>query len=100
MATCTLKFASGNTASTKLIEIKRRPSGVKRHFFATPQTTHVVDSNLCLGRRLHEGAVAELAREIQPLVLANHALVLKVALVAHQHHWHVVGVLKAKKFLL
>ena len=70
---------------------------MQRRIFCTPQTTYVVDSDLCLGRRLHEGAVAELTREIQPLVLADNALVLQVALVPHQHHWHVVSVLKSNQ---
>ena len=61
--------------------------------------THVIDSNLCLGRGLHEGAVAELPGEVEPLVLAHHPLVLEVALVPHQHHGHVVTVLDPEDLL-
>ena len=57
--------------------------------------THVVDADLGLCRGLHEGAVAELARQVEALVLPHHALLLEVTLVADQHHGHVVGVLKA-----
>ena len=59
--------------------------------------TYVIDPDLCFGRRLHEGAVAELASQVEALILADDALVLQVALVAHQHHRHVVSVLKKKK---
>ena len=57
--------------------------------------THVVDADLGLCRGLHEGAVAELARQVEALVLPHHALLLEVTLVADQHHGHVVRVLKA-----
>ena len=57
--------------------------------------THVVDADLGLGRGLHEGAVAELARQVEALVLPHHALLLEVTLVADQHHGNVVGVLIA-----
>ena len=56
-------------------------------------STHVVDANLGLGRGLHEGAVAELPRQVQALVFPDHALLLEVALVSDQHHGHVVSVL-------
>ena len=45
--------------------------------------TYVVDADLGLCRGLHEGTVAELPRQIEALVLPDHSLLLKVALVAH-----------------
>ena len=59
--------------------------------------THVVDADLGLGRGLHEGAVVELAGEVEALVLAHDALLLEVALVAHQHHGDVVSILKKER---
>ena len=64
---------------------------VPYHHQATP--THVVDADLGLGRGLHESAVAELPRQVQALVFPDHAFLLEVALVADQHHGHVVSVL-------
>ena len=45
--------------------------------------TYIIHSNLSLSRGLHEGAVTELSGEVEALVLANHPLVLQVALVTN-----------------
>lgn len=52
----------------------------------------LVDVDLGLGRRLQEGAGEGLG-EVESLVLAHHAFILKVALVAHQDHRDFIRVL-------
>ena len=65
----------------------------------TQENTYVVDPNFGLGGGLHEGAVVELPGHVEALVLADHPLVLQVALVAHQHHGHVLRVLHSQDLL-
>ena len=60
---------------------------------------YIIDPNLGLCRGLHEGTVVELPGHVEALVLADHPLVLQVALVAHQHHRHVLSVLHTKDLL-
>ena len=57
-----------------------------------------VDVDLEFGRGFEEGAV-ELLGEAVPLILADDAFVLQVALVADQHHRDVVRVLDAENLL-
>lgn len=54
--------------------------------------------DLLLGRSLSEGAV-KLPGQVQSLLLAHHAFVLQVALVSHQNHGHIVGVLNSQNLL-
>ena len=60
----------------------------------TVDKTYVVDADLSFGRGFHEGAVAELSRQVEALIFANHPLVLQVAFVTHQHHRDVIRVLE------
>ena len=49
--------------------------------------THIVDADVGLGRGLHEGTGgAEALAERLALCLADHPLLLQVALVAHHHY--------------
>ena len=59
--------------------------------------TYVIYAYLRLCGGLHEGTVVELPRHVEALVLADDALVLQVALVADEHHGHVLGVLDGPK---
>ena len=54
---------------------------------------YLIDVDLGLGGGLQEGAVVELARQVQALVLAYHTFVLQVTLVADQDHRNVIRVL-------
>ena len=61
--------------------------------------TYVIYADLGLSGGLHEGAVVELPGHVEALVLADDALVLQVALVADEHHGHVLGVLDPEDLL-
>ena len=80
-------------------KLKRTQHNTHKKAQRKPHTkhTHIVDPNLGLGRGLHEGAVVELPGEVEALVLAHDALLLEVALVAHQHHGDVVSILKKER---
>ena len=61
---------------------------------------YLVDVGLVLGRRLDKGAVVEDLGEALALVLADDALVLEVAFVAHEHHGDRVRVLDTENLVV
>ena len=60
---------------------------------------HLVDVDLLAGRGLQEGDTSPAAGEVSSLLLADHAVVLQVALVATEDHGDLVGVLHTENLL-
>ena len=61
--------------------------------------TCICDSNLCLGRGLHEGAASKLSGHVHSLIFADHPFILQVTFVTNKNHGNLLRVFDTQDLL-